>query len=176
MSSRQHVLRQPLMPNDDSWKFTDIPAQFLAPGPPNDRFLGKIISFTSEAIILRRQRLTVNRVLAGDDPVMFISASFEGLRSVEFTGKVTAEYLIRLFKEGLWLNGQQYRFYHHSNSQLVRSPAYTFFAKITYCGQRGRSCYLRRANNDQELDRRIYDMGDYGKIMNVAKSKAPPYQ
>jgi hypothetical protein len=94
------------MPNDDSWKLTDIPAQFLAPGSPNDRFLGKIISFTSEAIILLHQRLTVNRVLAGDDPVMFILMSFEGLRSVEFTGKVTAEYLIRLFKEVLRLNGQ----------------------------------------------------------------------
>lgn len=35
--------------------------------------------------------------------------------------------------------------------------------------QRGRSCFLREANSDAELDDRIYAMGDFKKIMNVAK-------
>ncbi|KAJ3514007.1 hypothetical protein NLJ89_g2629 [Agrocybe chaxingu] len=35
--------------------------------------------------------------------------------------------------------------------------------------QRGRSCFLREANSDEELDARLYVMGDFGRIMNVAK-------
>lgn len=35
--------------------------------------------------------------------------------------------------------------------------------------QRGRSCFLRQAKSDAELDDRIYRLGDFGKIMNVAK-------
>ncbi|KDQ32556.1 hypothetical protein PLEOSDRAFT_1031408 [Pleurotus ostreatus PC15] len=54
--------------------------------------------------------------------------------------------------KGLFLNDVQYRFYHHSNSQL-----------------RSRSCFMRAARSDEELDRRIYAMGDFGRIMNVAK-------
>ncbi|KAF8631095.1 hypothetical protein AX17_005140 [Amanita inopinata Kibby_2008] len=59
---------------------------------------------------------------------------------------------MRLMKKGLFLNGVQYRFYHHSNSQL-----------------RERSCFLRRANSDAELDERIYMLGDFGRIMIVSK-------
>jgi len=76
-----------------------------------------------------------------------------------------------LLTKGLFLNGIQYRFYHHSNSQLV----YTFRLLLIPCSifpspfQRGRSCFLREAQTDQELDDRIYSMGDYGKIMNIAK-------
>jgi hypothetical protein len=123
MGSRSHVLRASPQPGDDAWRFADVPPGLLAPGPRNDSFWGKAISFKADAITLRRERLTVNRVLAADDPAMFVAASFEGLRSPEFTGRVAADYMIRLFKEGLWLNGVQYRFYGHSNSQLVRCAA-----------------------------------------------------
>ncbi|KAJ6529211.1 RNA dependent RNA polymerase-domain-containing protein [Mycena capillaripes] len=50
------------------------------------------------------------------------------------------------------LNGIQYRFYHHSNSQL-----------------RSRSCFLREANSDAELDERIYRLGDFQRLMSAAK-------
>lgn len=35
--------------------------------------------------------------------------------------------------------------------------------------QRGRSCFLREANSDEELDEKIYRLGDFKRIMNVAK-------
>ncbi|KAJ3928984.1 MAG: RNA-directed RNA polymerase [Lentinula lateritia] len=57
-----------------------------------------------------------------------------------------------MFKTGLFLNGRQYRFFGHGNSQL-----------------RGRGCYLREANNDEELDNIIYSFGELKGIMNVAK-------
>lgn len=51
------------------------------------------------------------------------------------------------------------------NSQLTVFP----FSR----GQRGRSCFLREANSDAELDERIYQMGDFGRIMNIAKRLIP---
>lgn len=64
----------------------------------------------------------------------------------------TVDYIKRFLAAGLYLNGRQYRFYHHSSSQL-----------------RERSCYLREAASDEELDARIYQYGDFLKITNVAK-------
>jgi hypothetical protein len=133
MGSRQYILRASPQPGDDAWRFTGIPVDMLAPGRAKNPFEGKTVSFTPEAITLRRGPLTVNRVLAADDPVMFVAASFEDLRSAEFTGKVGAEYMMRLFKEGLWLNGVQYRFYGHSNSQLVRPPPIRVDLVMTGC-------------------------------------------
>ncbi|EMD32884.1 hypothetical protein CERSUDRAFT_142953, partial [Gelatoporia subvermispora B] len=60
--------------------------------------------------------------------------------------------MIRLFQAGLMLNGVQYRFYGHSNSQL-----------------RSRGCFLREANTDDELDEKIYSLGDFHRIMTAAK-------
>ena len=38
-----------------------------------------------------------------------------------------------------------------------------------HLNQRERSCFMRSANSDEELDIRIYAMGEFGKINNVAK-------
>lgn len=46
------------------------------------------------------------------------------------------------------------------------SPGVALFLNFS---KRGRSCFLREASSDAELDNRIYAMGDFKKIMNVAK-------
>ncbi|EGO30084.1 RNA-directed RNA polymerase [Serpula lacrymans var. lacrymans S7.9] len=114
--------------------------------------IGKFVQFTSDAITLKWQDFPGNRIVHGDDPSKFILVSFEKLRFPESSLKVTSEYIVRLMKAGLFLNGLQYRFYHHSNSQL-----------------RSRTCFFREANSDEELDARIYKLGDFGRIMNIAK-------
>ena len=81
--------------------------------------MGKTIRFTAEAIILEIDQFPSNRILQDDDASKFILASFGGLRFPESTLRDTADYMNRLLKAGLFLNGVQYRFYHHSNSQLV---------------------------------------------------------
>ncbi|KIJ58833.1 hypothetical protein HYDPIDRAFT_101927 [Hydnomerulius pinastri MD-312] len=147
------LLENPL-PDQDSWNF-NVPANQLNPSRRrnNDRRLyGKFIKFTAEGITLDTLQFPSNRVLHSDDPAKFILVSFEKLRFPESSLRVTADYINRLMKAGLFLNGTQYRFYHHSNSQL-----------------RSRTCFMREANNDVELDNKIYQMGDFGKIMNIAK-------
>ncbi|KAF8555926.1 RdRP-domain-containing protein [Imleria badia] len=113
---------------------------------------GKFIKFTADAITLEIEKFPSNRILRSDDPTKFLLVSFEKLRFPEGGLRVTAEYITRMMKAGVFLNDVQYRFYHHSNSQL-----------------RGRTCFMREANSDPELDERIYVLGDFGRIMNAAK-------
>ncbi|KAF9237759.1 RNA dependent RNA polymerase-domain-containing protein [Melanogaster broomeanus] len=142
-------------PDQESWNFT-VPTNHLSlPRRRNERagkLYGKFIKFAADAITLNILQLPSNRILHNDDPSKFIAVSFETLRFPESSLRVTADYICRLMKAGLFLNGTQYRFYHHSNSQL-----------------RSRTCFMREANDDAELDARIYAMGDFGKIMNAAK-------
>ncbi|EAU82968.2 RNA-directed RNA polymerase [Coprinopsis cinerea okayama7 len=97
--------------------------------------------------------MSSNRILHSDDPTKFILLALDRtFRFPDHPPRTTTEYLNRMFKAGVFLNGVQYRFYHHSNSQL-----------------RGRSCFLREANSDKELDDRIYALGDFSRINNIAK-------
>lgn len=106
------------------WKFV-VPLDQLE---PRRRAVGKIygkrITFTATAITLEIGELSNNRILQDDDPSMFIAVSFGGLRFPDTFLRITGEYIQRLMEVGLYLNGTQYRFYHHSNSQLV-SPLCT---------------------------------------------------
>ncbi|KAH9941433.1 RNA dependent RNA polymerase-domain-containing protein [Amylocystis lapponica] len=142
---RPIVLRDAPTPEDESWRFTaTIPA-------PRRQGMGKHVSFSPRAITLDMILYPSNRILQSDDTSKFILATFEDLRFPDKPPSTARDYKLRLFKAG-FLNGVQYRFYGHSNSQL-----------------RSSSCFLREANTDQELDDRIYRLGDFGRIMNVAK-------
>ncbi|KAI0051209.1 RdRP-domain-containing protein [Auriscalpium vulgare] len=156
MSGGKFILREKPHIEDKSWVFSHVPASFLIPPPPrarrSDRPKAKLINFTPEKITLELQPLSSNRVVISDDPSKLIIASFSQFRFPDVKPSVSTDYMIRLFQAGLFLNGVQYRFFGHGNSQL-----------------RGRGCYLREANNDEELDHIIYAMGDLEKIMNVAK-------
>ncbi|KDQ53776.1 hypothetical protein JAAARDRAFT_61145 [Jaapia argillacea MUCL 33604] len=144
------ILRENPSQTDDAWVFR-VPQDAVARSKrPN---FGKMVKFTSEKITLQTDiQLPVNRILHNDDPSKFILTSFADFRFPDVSPRISADYIKRLMKAGLFLNGTQYRFYHHSNSQL-----------------RGRSCFMRQANSDEELDGLIYQMGDFAKIMNVAK-------
>lgn len=149
MAPVKFVLRAPLQPDDDSWVF-----QLPSPLPVPRRGQGKLLQFSPEGLVLTLDQFSSNRVLHQDDSNQYILASFAALRFKDNPPSVAANYIQRVLAKGLFLNGQQYRFYHHSNSQL-----------------RSRSCWLRAANTDEELDRRIEILCDVSKINNIAKSK-----
>ena len=84
-----------------------------------------MVSLSDKGIVLRMEQFPSNRILNSDDPSKFVLLSID--RSFRFDianggMKAGVDYLLRLFKRGLRLNGVQYRFYGHSNSQLV-SPS-----------------------------------------------------
>lgn len=147
MARREYTLRAPLHPTEDKeWTFA-------VPGLENQRGKGKHISFTAASMKLRFEPIPSNRIIHNDDPQRFIVVSFAELRFPEpATLGTTKDYIRRFFDKGLTLNGTHYRFYGHSNSQL-----------------RGRSCFMREARTDAELDSRIYALGSFQSIMNVAK-------
>ncbi|KAI0359482.1 hypothetical protein OH77DRAFT_1395533 [Trametes cingulata] len=108
------ILRANPSAEDDPWIFTArLP-------PPKRPGMGMHVSFTPEAIKLDWTLFPSNRILHSDDPSKFILASFDSLRFPDKPPSTNREYKLRLFKAGFHLNGVEYRFYGHSNSQLVR--------------------------------------------------------
>ncbi|EJD42902.1 RNA-directed RNA polymerase [Auricularia subglabra TFB-10046 SS5] len=128
---------------------TDSEWRYSVPNVPLPRGYGRFIVFKSDVILFRTGPFTSNRILRNDDPSKFISVSFREFRMPEYT---TVDYIKRFLAAGLFLDDRQYRFYHHSPSQL-----------------RERGCFLREAASDEELDARIYSYGDFSRINNVAK-------
>jgi len=115
----KYILRTDPSKDDDSWHFSVPPKALLPPlHRPN---WGKSIRFTAKEIVFEITQHPSNRILHDDDPPMFILASFAELRFQDGGLRVVTDYISRLMKAGLFLNDVQYRFYHHSNSQLVRS-------------------------------------------------------
>jgi hypothetical protein len=115
------ILLENPAPDQKEWKF-HVPQDRLEhhrPTKPSGKIFGKRISFTATAITLEIGELPNNRILQDDEPSKFIAVSFGGLRFPDTFLRVTGEYIQRLMEAGLYLNGVQYRFYHHSNSQLV---------------------------------------------------------
>ncbi|KAH9888525.1 RNA dependent RNA polymerase-domain-containing protein [Cubamyces lactineus] len=139
------ILRANPSPDDDAWVFH-------ATLPPRKRpDMGLHVSFTAEAIKLDWNLYPSNRILHSDDKSKFLLVSFESLRFPDKPASTTRDYKIRMFKAGFHLNGVEYRFYGHSNSQL-----------------RSGSCFMR-VGTDVELERRINSYGEFSKIKNVAK-------
>ncbi|KAG6815345.1 hypothetical protein H0H93_010091, partial [Arthromyces matolae] len=109
-----HVLKENPTPLDTSWEFV-VPQNALNTRRENR---GKLITFTAEKITLQMVKFPENRILRGDDPSKFILLSFGNLRFPDSSIREGGEYIAKLLTKGLVLNSVQYRFYHHSNSQL----------------------------------------------------------
>ena len=109
------------------WKFVVPPdrLQLRSPAEAPGKIYGKRIDFTTAAITLEIGELSSNRILQDDDPSKFIVVSFWDLRFPGTSMQATRKYIQRLMEAGLYLNDTQYRFYHHSNNQLV-SPVHAF--------------------------------------------------
>lgn len=113
------TLRTNPTPDDEKWEFNNvaIPGSRTRPGI----IMGKHISFSPSQIKLDIIQFPSNRILHSDDPSKFVLCSFELLRFPDKPASIAKEYMLRFFQSGLFLNGVQYRFYGHSNSQLVRA-------------------------------------------------------
>lgn len=120
-------------PDQKEWKFVVRPErlQLRRPAKSSGRIYGKRITFTATAITLEIGELSNNRILQNDDPSKFIAVSFGGLRFPDTFLRITLEYIQRLMSTGLYLNGTQYRFYHHSNSQLVGRSLYIRHGEVS---------------------------------------------
>ena len=133
--SEPHILRENPSKYDEEWRFFNIPAHLIAPRPTRSgKPRAKLVRFTPEKITLQASELASNRVVHHDDPEKIVVASFEGLRFPDERPSVSSEYIFRLLKAGLFLNGRQYRFFGHGNSQLVSTRTFNLIIPTaTYC-------------------------------------------
>ena len=156
------ILRETLDPNEDDWTFNGIqlPNVYQKVNKSGEnQFYGLQLTFSNQApqLKLGLSSYPTNRILNSDDPRAFIQCSFSAIPPFKFPDappSVVVEYMKRFFAKGLTLNKRHFRFYGHSNSQL-----------------RSRSCFLREAKTDEELDARIYQYGELSKIFGAAKRK-----
>lgn len=118
------TLREKPAFDDAEWNFRFPPSSLIFPKRPG--LYGKVVSLKNEVISLTIDQFPSNRVINADDPSKFVLLSLDRrFRFEEQPMRVAVDYIVRLFKRGLFLNGVQYRFYGHSNSQLVRSVIFT---------------------------------------------------
>lgn len=157
------TLQELIDPTDNSWSY-DIPN--LPPSQQsNAARLIKYVSFVSsdskQHMQLRFQVPPENRATRGEqlDRLLLISFSDFRLRWPSLadgilrtaTAKETGDYITRLLVAGLSINGVQYHFFGHSNSQL-----------------KSRSCFMYAASK-AEISAKIEAMGDLSKLKTVGK-------
>lgn len=121
MAPPPRCLRDSVAKDDDTWHFT-IPHELLSSNQPGH---GKMVQFktveSGAKIMFQMAKFSNNRVIQNDDINEFVLVSFSlPGRQAEWTLKDGGEYISRFLERGLFINGVQYRFYHHSASQLVR--------------------------------------------------------
>jgi hypothetical protein len=144
------ILRKP-DPSDNEWSFQGIQLPKTRINK-NGEYCGLLISFTPDAITLDSTQFPSNRILQTDNKELFILVSFGSLRFPDVYPSVNIEYIKRVLKAGLHINGRHFWFYGHSNSQL-----------------RSRSCFFREAANEDILHRKILAMGNFESIKSPAK-------
>jgi hypothetical protein len=157
------TLRDVIHPNDRKWEFT---VSLPHPNGTNQANLIKSISLISslsqQAIQLRFETAPSNRVTSADPLHLFLLLSFSKFRLRDPTPtedtkprlapiRDSADYIARLLKTGIILNGIQYHFFGHSNSQL-----------------KSRSCFMFAASKEH-IAQKVEAMGDLSKLKSVGK-------
>lgn len=154
----RRILQKPLKLTDEAWEFTvlDLPPATTCDGEGYMKSCGLTANKTESNLVLSLTRIPPNRAISIRPLSDFIHVTCADFRlhlddSQPATFRESSDYLARFLKRGLILNGVQYSFYGHSNSQL-----------------KGRSCFLM-VGKQAEVDREVEKLGDFTKMKTVAK-------
>ncbi|RDW72796.1 hypothetical protein BP6252_06703 [Coleophoma cylindrospora] len=158
------LLQKGIRPDDSAWSYI-VPKL-----PPSEETnsLRLIKSITvlstprSQSIKLHFDNAPSNRVTCADPLNLFVVISFANFRlqlpateagrhAQPAPSADTIEYISRLLKTGIVLNGTQYHFFGHSNTQL-----------------RSRTCVMFAASKST-IGTKIEEMGDFSKLRSVGK-------
>ena len=158
------MLQEQIGITDNKWTYR-VP-NLPSPDKRNQARLIKSIAFVSSTkeqhVNLRLETAPSNRVTWSEPLDHFLLLSFSNFRlrepAARDDGQVSlapardsAEYIARLLKTGVNINGKHYNFFGHSNSQL-----------------KSRSCFMFAASKD-EISAKVQSMGDFSKMKTVAK-------
>jgi hypothetical protein len=170
----QCVLQDPFQLEDELWSYSvpNLPNSATT----NSQQLIKSITFvannTNQQAVLKLQPISPNRAIIADPLDCFTLVSFADFRpripqlpttdgnSTDgnarsemrpATVRESADYIVKLLRAGIILNGVHYNFYGHSNSQL-----------------KSRSCFLYAAPKP-DVSQKVESLGDFTKMKTVAK-------
>ncbi|KXT15516.1 hypothetical protein AC579_3380 [Pseudocercospora musae] len=164
LKSFTHILQDGIAPTDNLWHYhvPNLPSS----SKTDFAHLIKSITFVSNAnkqvISLQMVPAPFNRVIKDDPLHRFLLLSLADFR-LQLPAKTngggpqlapardTAEYIARLLKTGIVLNGVSYHFFGHSNSQL-----------------KSRSCFMFAASKER-IERKVEALGDFSKMQSVSK-------
>ncbi|OQV00754.1 AAA domain-containing protein [Cladophialophora immunda] len=161
MKSAKYTLQDGIAISDSEWRY-NIPS---LPEPERCRQAGRIKSIqlscssSLQGIYLDWVPLTLNRATREHRLEDLVQVSVSDFRpvydsrdeSLPKDHSQAVDYICRFLTSGVVINGVQYSFYGHSNSQL-----------------KSRSCYLL-AGSKKEVSKKVEALGDFSKIKTVAK-------
>ena len=172
-------LQSAVLPSDDVWSFTvsNMPTASTVKERDLIKSISVISSSSQQEITLRFIPYSPNRAVRKDELDRYITISFEKFRlyypvvntdnrsaggSLQNSDrsdngvhqpappKESADYIVRLLRSGISLNGVRYHFYGHSNSQL-----------------KSRSCFLY-ASSPEKISQKVELLGNFS-MKSVAK-------
>lgn len=159
MSIKPHTVIPLLSISDREWDIRVPRGAIDMPARPGDQPTIKSLTIKKRndggfSLELRYQPLPKNRALVVPQRNLYLNLSVEALRfeGPELKPSDTGEYVARIVKAGIRLNGLKYWFFGHSNSNL-----------------KSRSCILMHAPDVQTVDRLVSGMGNFGSIKTAAK-------
>ncbi|KAL8688847.1 MAG: hypothetical protein Q9224_004784, partial [Gallowayella concinna] len=156
-------------PKNQAWSYTisKLPSESTLNAQERIKSISMVSDRSKQLMVLHFDKYSANRAIDGRNLHKFLSISFENFRLQYTTEKRTdngsdrecqpapakesAEYIIRLLRTGICLNGTSYHFYGHSNSQL-----------------KSKTCFLY-AGTAEEAEQKIDSLADFPK-KSVAKS------
>ncbi|KAF2101257.1 RdRP-domain-containing protein [Rhizodiscina lignyota] len=158
------TLQKEILANDTKWEFTvpNLPRADKLDDAGLVKSIQLVSSLSKQGIQLRLENAPSTRVTRSDPLHRFMLLSFADFRLREpklnpndplrlAPGRDSADYIARLLKTGIILNGVRYHFFGHSNSQL-----------------KSRSCFMFAATK-QEISVKVEAMGDFSKLKSVGK-------
>jgi RNA dependent RNA polymerase len=159
------TLQNEIRPSDKSWEFTvpNLPRREATNAANLVKSISLVSSPSQQHIQLRLERAPTNRVTRTEPLHLFILIYFAKFRlrlpgTPESGGTAhlapardSTDYIARLLKTGIVLNGVSYHFFGHSNSQL-----------------KARSCFMFAGSKD-EISAKVEAMGDFSKLKSVGK-------
>ena len=163
------TLQSLVKPDDADWSYhvPSLPKGETANAAGLIKAIAVVSDKSKQFINLTFSTYSPNRAVDAGELDSFVSISFEHFRlqypaassengepakeGQPAPARESAEYVVRLLRRGIVLNGVQYHFYGHSNSQL-----------------KTKSCFLY-AGRKEDVSRKVEALGDFSRLTSVAK-------
>lgn len=172
LANYRHILQENFQRDDQQWSYTvpHLPKASTTDSRGFIKSINVVSNNSKQHIVLQYTKASTSRAIANDPLSSFVSVSFSDFHlryaiagkvqdhelgisatTLPATARESADYIVRLLRSGIILNGAHYNFYGHSNSQL-----------------KSRTCILLAASKNT-ISCRVENLGDFSKLKTVAK-------